>query len=115
MAQYQPFYKFPISGSVGFPSPPFSLDGAALVTVGLQTEGMGGTSPSVTVQLQTSVDGLNYLDVGSSAQRTSNGTHIVSIDAKTSPYTATGRILVTQSGTDPHSTITVTVTTFPSS
>lgn len=118
MANFNLFYKMPVTvGSVGpvvFESPPFDPGESAVLQALLQTHHMTGGGVQIQVQLQTSGDGEEYLNVGAAMNLAVLGFAPLAIPA-TTPLMRFVRAQVTLPTAGTHVVFSVYIRLLPSS
>lgn len=79
---------------------------AATLRAQLAVTAAAGTSPTLNVVIEDSLDGTNWYAIGTFAQRTAAGTEVLNI---TTPFADTVRVRWTIGGTTPSFTFSVVV------
>lgn len=80
--------------------------GARLLRAQVDVTAVSGTTPSLTVLLEDTIDGTNYYTIGTFAAKTAVGREAISI---TTPFTDTVRASWAITGTTPSFTFSVSV------
>jgi hypothetical protein len=70
----------------------------------LNVTAVSGTSPTLTVLIEDTLDGINYNTIGTFAQKTAAGREVINI---TTPFSETLRVSWTIAGTNPSFTFSV--------
>jgi hypothetical protein len=78
--------------------------GAVTVRAQLAVTAASGTSPTLNVVIEDSLDGTNWYTVGTFAQKTGTGVEVINI---TGPVAETTRVRWTVGGTSPNFTVSV--------
>jgi hypothetical protein len=100
---------------ITYETPYVDLGEAPMLTLDLTIYSITGTSPQVSVTLQSSDDLQTWTDIGSSVNGSSTGSTYGAVQALTNPYGKYGRVKIAITGTDPTANFSVALNTFPSS
>lgn len=96
---------FTISGDTGLLT---GYGGAATIRAALVVTAAAGTTPSLTVVIEDTLDGTNWFQVGAFAAKTAAATEAINV---TTPFADRIRVRWTITGTTPSFTFTVILAT----
>ena len=104
-----------LNGEVTLRSDPFDLSDIPMFTATLLVYAIGGTSPEISIQLETSDNLEDWTGVGSAITANSLDMSLTCFVATTHPWGRYVRAMIQLSGTSPNVVYSFWVNTFPSS
>ena len=104
-----------LTGAITVETPAIDVEGIPVVEVVVSVHGISGTSPQLTLQLQTSDDMETWADVGADIDMTATGYGADTYPVVDDLYARYVRIEAALTGTDPVVNATVSLNTYESS